>query len=96
MKSLVSVNEVDDNPVLVRTIEGNKLMPLLDISSKCRRQDMPKYYKVNGCVYINSISELSNNTSFNDNEIPYIMDKKHSVDIDELSDLKLAEYYFEI
>ena len=54
---------------------------------------MPKYYRVNGCIYINPISELNKNTSFNDNEIPYVMEKSHSVDIDELSDLAMAEYY---
>lgn len=54
---------------------------------------MPKYYRVNGCIYINAISEINVKTSFNDNPIPYIMEKSHSVDIDELNDLALAEYY---
>ena len=48
---------------------------------------------MNGCIYINSIDEINEQTSFNDNTIAYIMDKSHSVDIDELSDLSLAEYY---
>ncbi|SFD31667.1 cytidylyltransferase domain-containing protein [Ruminococcus albus] len=91
--SLVSVSEVDDHPVLIRSIEEGKLKSLLNVSSTCRRQDMPKYYKVNGCIYINSINELTLNTSFNDNVIPYRMEKSHSVDIDELCDLYLAEYY---
>lgn len=42
---------------------------------------------------INAISEINVKTSFNDNPIPYIMEKSHSVDIDELNDLALAEYY---
>lgn len=92
-KPLVSVSEVDDHPFLIRSIEGDRLKPLLDVSSTCRRQDMPKYYRVNGCIYINPISELNKNTSFNDNEIPYVMERSHSVDIDELSDLAMAEYY---
>ena len=91
--SLVSVSEVDDHPILIRTIEKNTLIPLLNVSSTCRRQDMPKYYKVNGCIYINRIESLDESTSFNDNHIPFVMNKSHSVDIDELSDLMMAQYY---
>ncbi len=76
-KSLVSVSEADDNPILMRTIENNKLRRLYNVSSTVRRQDMPKYYKVNGCIYINKIVTLSDNTSFNDNEVPFIMEKSH-------------------
>lgn len=93
--SLVSVSEVDDHPILVRSIENDILKPLLNVSSDCRRQDMPKYYRVNGCIYINKISDINEKSSFNDNSIPYIMEKSHSVDIDELSDLALAKYYYE-
>lgn len=92
-RSLLSVCEVEDHPILIRSIEGDTLKPLLNVSSTCRRQDMPKYYKVNGCIYINDVSELNKDTSFNDNEIPFVMERNHSVDIDELSDLVLAEYW---
>lgn len=91
--ALVSVSEVDDHPILIRSIQGERLKPLLNISSTVRRQDMPKYYRVNGCIYINAISEITAETSFNDNPVPYVMEKNHSVDIDDLSDLALAEYY---
>ncbi len=94
-RSLVSVNEVDDNPILVRTIEAGRLKPLLNVSGTCRRQDMPKYYRVNGCIYINAVDEINESTSLNDNEIPFVMEKSHSVDIDELSDLAMARYYLE-
>lgn len=92
-QSLLSVCEVEDHPILIRSIVGDTLKPLLNVSSTCRRQDMPKYYKVNGCIYINNISELNKNTSFNDNKIPFVMERSHSIDIDELSDLVLAEYW---
>lgn len=91
---LVSVSPVDDSPLLIRSInKDGTLVNLLSQNSTCRRQDMPKYYKVNGCIYINKIEELNENTSFNDNRIPFIMTKEHSVDIDEKSDLWIAEYY---
>lgn len=93
---LVSVSPVDDSPLLIRSISNDgKLLNLLSQNSTCRRQDMPEYYKVNGCIYINKIEEINENTSFNDNKIPFIMTKEHSIDIDELSDLCMAEHYLQ-
>ena len=54
---LVSVSLVDDHPLLIRTIKEGRLESLLNQSSTCRRQDMPQYYKVNGCIYINEIEK---------------------------------------
>ena len=90
---LASVSLVDDHPLLIRSISEDKLMPLLNESSTCRRQDMPLYYRINGCIYINEINSISEKTSFNDNPVPYIMEPSHSIDIDELRDLAVAEYY---
>lgn len=93
-RALVSVSKVSDHPLLIRSIdEEGKLIKMLNVSSTCRRQDMPEYYRVNGCIYINNIGEIDKDTSFNDNPIPFIMPRSHSVDIDEPSDLYMAEYY---
>ena len=95
-EALVSVSEVNDHPILIRSIdENNRLVPILTQNSTIRRQDMPKYYRVDGCIYINNIDEINNNTSFNDNRCPFIIDKRHAVDIDEISDLVLAKYYID-
>ena len=51
------------------------------------------FYRVNGAIYINKISGLDQDTSFNDNKIPFIMETSHSVDIDEPKDLAEAAYY---
>lgn len=93
-KGLVSVSLVDDHPILIRTLaKDGTLTSLLSENSTCRRQDMQRYYKVNGCIYINQVRELTKETSLNDNPIGYIMEPSHSVDIDESKDLYLAEYY---
>ena len=93
-KPLVSVSLVDDHPLLIRSIDKyGVLKPLLNRCSTCRRQDMPDYYRINGCIYINRIAELNHETSFNDNEIPFIMEREFSIDIDEENDLRMAEYY---
>ncbi len=95
-ESTVSVSVVFDHPILVRTIgQDGRLQNMLNRSSTCRRQDMPTYYRVNGCIYINKVTALNAETSFNDNPIPYVMGPEHAVDIDELVDLKVAEYYLE-
>ncbi len=92
MKALASVSRVENHPLLIRSIsEENRLESLLRQNSTIRRQDMPDYYVINGAIYINKISEINEETSFNDNKIPYIMSKEHSVDIDEMTDLLYAE-----
>ena len=93
-KSLVAVSLVSDNPILMRTINADGTMErLLDVKSTVRRQDMKTYYRVNGSIYINKVSEINENTSLNDNEIPYIVKPENAVDIDEKKDLVLAEWY---
>ncbi len=96
MKGLVSISPVNEHPLLMRTMdEDGNVESLLGENSTCRRQDMKSYYKVNGCIYINRISEISQNTSFNDNLVGYVMSVAHSVDIDDMKDLYLAEYYIQ-
>ena len=75
-EDVVSVSEVKDSPILIRTCEKNgNLLPLLSESSTVRRQDMPKYYRVNGSIYVNYVSRLSSETSMNDNRVGYLMSK---------------------
>ena len=89
-ESLVSVNQIDISPILVRTIKNGQLLSILNQNSTVRRQDMDFYYKINGAIYINCIDEVDENLSFNDNVIPYIMDNTYSIDIDTIEDLQLA------
>ena len=91
-KSLVSVSPVETSPLLISSLsKEGYLEPILQQSSTCRRQDMPKYYRVNGAIYINRTQELCETTSFNDNKIPYIMINENSIDIDSIDDFNRAE-----
>lgn len=91
-QALVSVRRVEEHPILIRTIdEDGKLKKLLQMNSTVRRQDMPVYYIVDGSIYINSVKELNEKTSFNDNGIPYIMPMERSIDIDVIEDVKRVE-----
>ncbi len=92
-KSLVSVCEADENPVLMRTIQEQKLREVISFEGKnLRRQDLPTFYIFNGALYINSVDMLTNDKKFVDeNTIPYVMDKERSVDIDTMLDARLVE-----
>ena len=77
----------------MRTLnEDGTMKTLLNSSSTKRRQEFEEFYRVNGVIYINKINEnLNRDTSLNDNNLPYIMDEKYSVDIDEFLDVKIAK-----
>lgn len=95
LSSLVSITPVDDHPLFIRTMDSQtlRLNRLIPDSSTIRRQDLPVYYRVNGAIYINWIRDITAQTSFNDNIYGFMMDKSHAVDIDDLADLDIAEYY---
>lgn len=91
---IASVSKVKDSPILLRKLTGeSQMVSLFGLPSTVRRQDMPPVYRVNGSIYINAISSLSENTSFNDNVCPYVMEESHSVDIDDYLDIEIAKYY---
>ena len=93
---LASVAEVIENPVLTRRLDNYGILhPILPVCSTARRQDMPKFYHVDGAIYINKSEDLTADTSLNDNPIAYVMPRMRAVDIDSLEDFYLAERYLE-
>ena len=96
-RSLVSVTEVEQHPILMRTLnEDESVKNLLHMNSTMRRQDFPKFYKVDGAIYIQKIDDEFNlNTSLNDGKLGYIMERKYTTDIDNYIDIKIVEYYIE-
>lgn len=92
-KSLVSVNKASENPIFMRAMDSNKhLMRILPCQSTVRRQCLPEYYYVNGAIYINWVADLNHELSLNDNEYGYVMDRKNSIDINDITDI----YKYEI
>lgn len=58
-----------------------------------QRQTQKKYYRVNGAIYIVSISEFRKDAFlYRENAYAYIMPKERSVDIDTESDFRFAEF----
>jgi len=91
--SLVSIRQADENPVIMRTIENDKLKEVISFEgANLRRQDLPTFYIFNGALYINSIDMLIHKETFVDGDtIPYVMNKESSIDIDTILDAKLVE-----
>ena len=96
-RSLVSISEVDEHPILMRTLNEDKTVKnLLHMNSTMRRQDFPKFYKVDGAIAIQKIdTEFNLETSINDGKLGYVMERKYSTDIDNYLDIKIIEYYLE-
>ncbi len=97
-ESAVSVSEVEEHPIFMRTLnEENNLVKILNTDSTVRRQDLPNYYRVNGMIYINRVSDVAHKyISFNDNKFPIIISKEYAVDIDTIEDLKIAQEKFNL
>ena len=92
--SLVSVREADENPVIMRSIQNDKLKEVISFEgANLRRQDLPMFYIFNGAIYITSNDMLIHKKKFIDEDtIPYVMSKESSVDIDTKLDAKLVEF----
>jgi CMP-N,N'-diacetyllegionaminic acid synthase len=93
--AIISVTEVDHSPLWSSTLpkDGSMINFITtDILGK-RSQDLEKYYRLNGALYICKIKRLLEESTFfiKDQIFAYKMDRESSVDIDEGIDFKLAE-----
>ena len=93
--AVISVCESEHSPLWANILpsDGNlKNFRRADIKS-VRSQDLPKYHRTNGAIYICEVSRLLEECTFyiKDNIFSYIMDKIYSVDIDDQFDFLIAE-----
>lgn len=94
--AVVSVCEMEHSPLWANTLPNNKSMGSFirdDIREK-RSQDLDKYYRLNGAIYICKVDRLLQEKSiFVKNDIyAYEMGRDVSVDIDERIDFEWAEF----
>ena len=74
--------------------EDNSLSDFRKNLNSVPRQQLAKYYRINGALYIRKIDYKDNHILIQDgNEYALIMNRKKSVDIDTLEDFELAEWY---
>ncbi|WP_270670117.1 acylneuraminate cytidylyltransferase family protein [Paraclostridium bifermentans] len=90
--SIISVCEVDHSSELNICLGESYSMDGFLNNKNLRRQDMPTEYRVNGAIYICHVKYFEKHKNFYDNNsYAYIMDKKNSIDIDDIYDFKVAE-----
>jgi len=92
--SIISITEPDIMPYNMKKIDGNgELVDFIEENNYKRRQDMPEIYGVNGAIYLTRTDIILNKKNFyGEHCVGYLMDKKHSIDVDELFDIKLANF----
>ncbi len=93
--AVISVCQTEHSPLWSNTLDENLNMSdflRAEVLNK-RSQDLPRYYRLNGAIYICKTEKLLENKGFfvKENIYAYKMDKKHSVDIDEDIDFVIAE-----
>ncbi len=93
--AIVSVCEADHNPSWCGTLDDSLSMKgfLKDEFTNKRSQDLEKFYKLNGAIYICKVDKLLEEKKLilKDKVYAFIMDRKSSIDIDEQIDFKIAE-----
>lgn len=93
--AIVSVCEMDHSPLWSNTLSKDLSMKgfLKDEVLNKRSQDLERYYRLNGAIYICKTEKLLQEKSFllKENIFAYKMDRNYSIDIDEEIDFKIAE-----
>jgi CMP-N,N'-diacetyllegionaminic acid synthase len=92
--AVVSVCEVDHSPLWCNVLPENESMDNFlpkDLIMK-NKQKLATYYRINGAIYLVNVPYfLSAQTIYDQGCFAYKMDKKNSIDIDDLFDFQIAE-----
>jgi CMP-N-acetylneuraminic acid synthetase len=90
---VVSVCEVKEHPYELVALEAGHLRRSFERpAAMSRRQDYPAYYYVNGAIYLVSREAVAKERSLiPPGSVPYVMDRRDSLDVDEALDLQLVE-----
>lgn len=94
MRSVAGVVEANVHPYKCFFFDGDEKSFIgTKENLEMPRQLLPKAYHVNGSLYFNKITTFQSNRSFLSNDfIPYEMDDRSSLDIDNFFDLMFADY----
>lgn len=91
--AVVSVCECEHSPLWCNTLNNNmELKGFIDPQNYLRRQELKKFYRINGAIYVVSRKEfLKNQFIYREGSFAYIMSQDRSIDIDNFLDFKIAE-----
>jgi len=95
--AVISVTNINHNPALSNTLDESLSMKnfINEEYLKKRSEDLDKYYKLNGAIYICKTKKLLEEKSFflRENIFAFIMSVTSSVDIDKKEDFEFANLY---
>ncbi len=95
--SAVSVCEISEYPEWMFRVQNNFMTNFLSQENLAkRRQDLEKVYMLNGALYLSTRKHFFDNLNFISKEtLPYLMEKRYSVDIDDEIDWQYAELIYD-
>ena len=94
-KVCVSVTEVEHSPYWMYTVEDGHLKSVLPmpVEQMYQRQKLPPCYRLNGALYYAQTAYYKEHKTFlTEDTLGYMMNRRHSLDIDTEEDLVMAEW----
>lgn len=95
---VVSVCECEHSPLWTGTLDEKKSLNRFIneyVKGACR-QKLPKYYRLNGAIYMGKTEAFEDNKSFfGKNGTAFIMNQEESIDIDNYFDFEIAKLLIE-
>ncbi len=94
-KAIVSVCESDHHPYWMNTLPPDHNLNLFEKEEyrNIGRQQLPTYYRLNGAIYLTEINYFLEQKSFmGKDSYALVMNKMHSIDIDDKFDFSIAEF----
>ena len=93
--AVLSVTECDHSPLWSNTLPDSLSLSNFisnDVLLK-RSQDLPTYYRLNGAIYLFDVQHIKRDVNYlsHPNVFAFVMDKQHSIDIDDELDFKVAQ-----
>lgn len=94
---VISVCEPDHSPLWMnRLVEGGRMDLFFNKESGKTRQELPKYYRINGAFYGIKVKYLKRTKDiFDTNVFASIMTKERSIDVDDEIDFRFVEFLLE-
>ena len=91
---IVGVTEVDHSPLWCNTLPDSLSMDSFRNEKYCDlpRQMLPKYYRINGAIYLVTRDEIRSADLLKENCYAYVMPMDRSIDIDTELDFIIAEH----
>lgn len=93
-EAIVSVCETEHSPLICNQLDSSGSMKnfIKKEVFMSPRQNLTKYYRINGAIYLLRVDILKKYSTLYDSEVyAYIMKQENSIDIDNILDFKIAE-----